>query len=176
MNNLDIIILILVLIPALIGFKKGFLKSIFSLASIILGFFLAVKFYSGFSLVVHKVISDEKTSSIVSFLSIIFLVYFAGIYIAGKLSKINKITRSLDKVLGLFLGIIKGMMLASIVILFIRTYNIISENNFRNSFTYPYVKEIAPETYKLISTLIPSGKKTFEDSTPFFKRDSTIKK
>ena len=44
MNKLDIIISVIILIPALLGLKNGLLKSIFSLAGIITGLYLATRY------------------------------------------------------------------------------------------------------------------------------------
>jgi uncharacterized membrane protein required for colicin V production len=54
MNKLDIIIVIVIAIPALIGLSKGFLRKVFSLASLILGLYLATKFNTDFTLFIMK--------------------------------------------------------------------------------------------------------------------------
>ena len=56
--------------------------------------------------------------NIISFLIIIIAVYLAGMYIASKLSKINAFTKTLDKILGLVFGVLKGLIIASLIVIF----------------------------------------------------------
>jgi membrane protein required for colicin V production len=166
MNTLDILIIVIILLLAYLGFRRGFLVSIFSLISIIVGLVLATKFHAGFALVLHKFIKDDKTLNLVSFIIIYLLVYFSGIFIASKLSKLSNFTKSFDKILGLILGVIKGLLVASLIVIFLKSFGIMGESN---SSLYPYVSRFAPDTFNLISRYMPFNKKTFEDLNTFIK-------
>lgn len=95
---------------------------------------------------------------------------------SSKLSRISKVTRTLDKLLGLAFGILKGLIVASLILIFLKSFNLISENNMKESVLYPYVNNVAPKTYDAISNVIPISKKSFEDLNPLMKKDTTIKK
>lgn len=167
MNTLDILIIVIVLLLAYYGFRRGFLVSVFSLISIVVGLVLATKFHSGFALVLHKFIKDDKALNIISFLIIYFLIYFAGIFIASKISKLSSITRSVDKILGLLLGVLKGLLVASLILILLKTVGAMSENTFRESNLYPYVSRFAPDTFDAISKILPFNKKSFDDLNSF---------
>jgi membrane protein required for colicin V production len=169
LNTLDIIILAVILSLAYLGFRRGFLLSIFSLISIIAGLVLATKFHSGVALVLTKVIKDEKTLNVISFLLIFFVIYSAGIFLASKLSKLSRFTKSFDKILGLALGLIKGLLVASLFVIFMKSFSIMGENSYRQSMLYPYVSHFAPDTFDTVSKILSFNKKSFEDLNTFFK-------
>jgi uncharacterized membrane protein required for colicin V production len=156
--------------------RNGFLKSVFSFLSFIIGFYLAVKFHSGFSLLVHKIIKDEKISDLLSFLFILIVIYSAGIFVASKISKFNVITKTFDKVAGLIFGIFKGFIVVSLILIFSKSFSLISESNIGKSTLYPYVCNAAPKTFNAVSSFIPVSKKTFDELNPFIEKDTTIKK
>jgi membrane protein required for colicin V production len=175
-NTLDIITAVIISLMAFLGFRRGFLVSVFSLISIVLGIFLATKFHSGIALVLHKFIKDEKTLNVLSFLIIFFVIYSAGIFIAGKLSKLSSITKSIDRILGTALGVIKGMLVASLILIFIKSFSLVSDSEIRTSYLFPYVSNFAPDTFDTVSKILPFNKKSFEDLNSFLKSDNQINK
>ena len=117
MNALDIIILILVLVPAAFGLGKGLIKSIFSYLSIIAGIIIALKFNSGFVLVLKPLIKDPKLVQLIIFVSVILVFYLLSVFIASKLSNMNFISEALDKIGGFIFGALKGILFASILLI-----------------------------------------------------------
>ncbi|MBI5402547.1 MAG: CvpA family protein [Ignavibacteriae bacterium] len=176
MNTIDIITAAIIITIAYLGFRRGFLVSVFSLISIIIGIVLATKFHSGIALVMQKVIKDEKTLNVISFLSIFFTVYLTGIFVANKLSKISSLTKSIDRILGAVLGALKGMLAASLILIFIRSLGIFGESEIKSSYLFPYVSNFAPDTFDAVSKLLPFNRKTFDDLNSFLKTDTQNKK
>jgi membrane protein required for colicin V production len=172
LNTLDIVILVIVLSLAYLGYRRGFLVSIFSLISIILGIILATRFHSGFALVLHKFIKDDKILNFVSFIIIFLLIYLAGIFIASKLSKISSLTKTLDKILGFVIGTVKGLIVVSLILIFLKSFGIIGGNIVRQSSLYSYVWKFAPDTFDTASKVLPFNKKSFDDLNSFLKLDS----
>lgn len=172
MNTLDVIILVIIIFLAYLGYRRGFLVSIFSLISILIGIVLATKFHAGFALVLGKLIKDTRVLNLVSFILILLLIYFAGIFIANKLSKISNFTKSFDKILGVILGGIKGLLVASLIIIFLKSFGMMGDNMFRSSSLYPYVHRFAPDTFDTVSKVLPFNRKSFDDLNSFLKLDS----
>ncbi|MCE1164847.1 MAG: CvpA family protein [Bacteroidetes bacterium] len=173
MNALDIIISILILLPAVFGLKKGLLKSVFSIAGIILGIVLAVKFNPGAALILKNVIKDPKLVQVFSFVFIILLTYLAAIFIASKLSKLNFISETLDKIGGFVFGGLKGLLSVSILLLLLDTYSVLPVSQKSNSALYPYVLNAAPSTYNAVKNALPFSRKDFDEVMNFLKSDST---
>jgi membrane protein required for colicin V production len=164
MNKLDIIIVILIAIPALIGLSKGFLRKVFSLISLILGLYLATKFNTDISLFIMKITGvSEKMSNIFSFVIIMMGIYTVGVYIAKKLSGINSLTRSVDKTLGLFIGIIQGMIIASLCVIAVNNFDLMNKETINNSKLYVFVNDFAPRTFNTIASLLPNYKSFYEE-------------
>lgn len=164
MNKLDIIIVILIAIPALIGLSKGFLRKVFSLVSLILGLYLATKFNTDLSLFIIKITGvSEKMSNIFSFVAIMMGIYTVGIYIAKKLSGMNSLTKSVDKTLGLFIGIIQGMIIASLCVIAVNNFDLMNKETVNNSKLYVFVNDFAPRTFNSIASLLPNYKSFYEE-------------
>lgn len=175
MNSLDVIILIIILVPTLLSFKKGLIKSLISLIAIILGIYLATKFHSGLALVLKRFINDEKWLDIISFSAIAVLIYSIGIFIAGKISKMNFITKTVDKAGGLAFGLFKGLLIVSILLLISNTLGLISEKDKKSSYTYNYVSAFAPGLYDFFRNNVFGSDKSFIDINDFLKKDTTVK-
>lgn len=163
MNKIDVLILIVVGIPALLGLKSGLLKNLLALAGIVLGLFLAVRFYDAFAELFRHFSFLEKISNIAAFFSIVLVFYFAGILIANKITKINFITSAVDKIAGAVFGMLQGVVIASLILLFINSFNFIPYDIINDSKFYPHVVDAAPTVFDFISKLFPSVKTFFEE-------------
>ncbi len=172
MNALDIIILILVILPAIFGLKKGLIKSILSYVSIIAGIILAVKFNSGFVLVLKPVIKDPKLVQVVIFVGIILTIYLIAIFIGSKISKMNVISETFDKAGGFIFGGLKGLLFASILLIIFDSFSFIPQNQKTASYTFPFTIQAAPSTYNLIKDILPFNKKDFDDIIKYGDTDS----
>jgi membrane protein required for colicin V production len=176
LNIVDVIILLLLGLPAFFGLKKGLLKSIFSLTSIILGIYLATRFNSNIGYILNHFIKDQKLANLVSFIIIIAFVYLVGSYIAKKLSGINSFTKTIDKFFGLIFGFLKGLILVSLLSLFFKSYDILPQKELKDSVLYPYVSQVSPYTYDFFNKLFSGSAKSFFDKNSFLVKDSTIVK
>jgi len=87
MNWLDIVIVIILAINFFVGLKAGLIKMVISLAGLILGIFLAGRFYLTLA---EKLtfISSDKAANVVAYLIILVIVMIAAAIIAWLLSKI----------------------------------------------------------------------------------------
>lgn len=164
MNTLDIITAILVLIPTLLGIKNGLLRSLFSLAGIITGLFLATRYNDKIVSMLGFIKVDPKILSLISFIAIIIITYSVLIYIANKISGINIVTKTIDKVLGVALGFLKGLIIASLfLILTTNTFNFFSKEDIDRSKLYSSIVNVAPDIYNYIQKFFPGAKNFYEE-------------
>jgi membrane protein required for colicin V production len=70
MNWLDIVVIVALVIPVFIGFKKGVIKAALTLAGLIIGVILASNFYKPFAQAL-TFITDESIANIVAFILIL---------------------------------------------------------------------------------------------------------
>tara|TARA_B100001029_G_C15042123_1_gene444412 strand:- start:118 stop:621 length:504 start_codon:yes stop_codon:yes gene_type:complete len=119
MNFIDVIILILVFFAAYRGFVNGLIKELISFLSLIIGIYVAINFSDYFeNILIEKFPNTESFVTAISFV-LVFLVVIFSLKLAGVI--INKIAKSLNlgflnKVLGLFFGASKLILIISLVL------------------------------------------------------------
>lgn len=163
----------MIILPAIFGLKKGFIKSVFSYAAIVVGIILSVKFNSGFVMILKPIIKDPKLAQVLTFILLIVFIYLLGIFIASKISKLNFVSETFDKIGGFLFGGLKGILFVSLALLLMDTFSILPKTQKKSSFLYPYVSQAAPSTYNLVKDLIPFNKKDFNDVLSYVINDST---
>lgn len=174
MNKVDFILIIIILVPTYYGFKKGFLKSVFSLIGLIAGLVLASMFHQYLIPFIKLFIIDVRFVNLISFLIILITVYFLIIFIAIRISKINTVTKTLDRISGLLLGFMKGILVASISGMIFSSFNIFSDSSMNNSYIYPKIENITPVIYKYISNNF-NGDKINNDFEKLIPKESLKK-
>lgn len=118
MNWLDIVILVMLVVPTLIGMKIGVIKMVLSLAGVIAGIVLAGRYHHLLSAQL-TFISQDSVASIVAFAIILVGVMIAAAIAAALLQKITSlillawVNHLGGAVLGLILGaLFSGALLA----------------------------------------------------------------
>ncbi|MBI2957293.1 MAG: CvpA family protein, partial [Chloroflexi bacterium] len=90
MNWLDIVLLFIFVISIIGGARSGLIKSVTSLAALILGVVLAVRFYPQFGLWLQRFIANQTGSRVVAFVIILAVVLVAGAiasYVLGRAAR-----------------------------------------------------------------------------------------
>jgi membrane protein required for colicin V production len=176
MNFLDILFIIFIVWFAYQGFKRGFIIELASLAALVLGIYAALHFsdYAADILINNFDMGPKYvplTAFIITFVVVIIVVFFIG-KILEKL--VNMVALGfLNKMAGLFFGILKAAVLISIVLLIINHFNdkLISKEKQKNSFLYAPISAIAPflwqrlEDFKLHDSRMDSVKRNVDEVT-----------
>jgi len=117
MNWLDIVIIVALIIPIFIGLMLGFIKTLLSLAGIIVGVILASNFYRELAGVL-TFISNHNTANIVAFIIILVGVMLLAILAAILLRVILRAMTLgwVDRVGGAILGFVTGAILISAIL------------------------------------------------------------
>ncbi len=111
MNWLDIILLLALLLAAFIGFRRGIIKVVLILAGLILGVFLAGRFYSSFA--DRLPIGNDTAARILAFI-IIFIAVIAAAFVLAFLLRKTIATIKLgwaDRLSGAIFGFIAGAVI-----------------------------------------------------------------
>jgi len=120
MVMLDYILLAIVLILGLFGFKKGFLETLGSLVGIVVATVVASRFYPN----VAGWFGDSNFTNIIAFLVIFSLtVKLVSLlfWVLGKLFQVITVLPFIshfDKLLGLILGLVEGILILAVVLNF----------------------------------------------------------
>jgi membrane protein required for colicin V production len=157
MNYIDIILLILLLLAAIGGFKNGFITELASLAGLILGIWGAFEFSDLTSDVLVKNFNVhwehlKLFSLIITFIVIAILVHI----VAGVVNKMVEAAMLgiLNRLAGLVFGIIKSVLVLSVVLVVFDRINsdvtIIHEDKINESRLYKPIRNLAPSIFPFI--------------------------
>lgn len=154
MNAFDILLAILLVFGLVTGYFKGFIVEISSLASLILGIYVAMHFSHFLANILNKV-SDIQPSlvQIISFAGTFFLVVL-GIGLAGKF--FTKLAEKihlgfLNNILGAVFGLVKIALIVSIVLIVFDKLNstipFVSKEKVDNSTLYEPIKNFGTKVF-----------------------------
>lgn len=164
MNWLDILIAVLVTIPAFFGYRKGFLRKLFGLLGLLVGFFLAVRFYANlFDLLSKFIKSDPVIVKVLSFLIIIGAIYGIGVWLATFMSGVNSGTKKLDKISGAIMGFVQGVVVTSVLLVNMASLGMPEQHTRDTSLLYSSVYKVAPAIFDRIIVATPGIKTTYEE-------------
>jgi len=170
MNWLDVIILGIIILFIIRGWKKGLFQEIFTLGGIIGGIIVALNKYE----TLGKVISNEldfislKMGKIISF-TFIFIGIALFCTIAGALIhkwSQHSLAKGLDRGGGLLLGLFEGSIICSLILVFLININVSPFSEKLSKWTEkstlsPYLMEGGPFIYDKIVSLVPGETKKF---------------
>lgn len=124
MNWLDIIIILVLVIPTLIGLKTGLIKTVLPLVGIVLGIFLAGRFYGSMAGWLSSWLESPSQSKIAAFAIIFVLVMVAMLVFATVLSRFLKLVLLgwLDRLGGMVFGLAIGGLVSSALLAVITKY------------------------------------------------------
>jgi membrane protein required for colicin V production len=157
MNYIDIILVILLLLAAISGYRKGFIVELASLAALILGIWGAFEF----SDITSKFLVENFNvhwqhlriiSLIITFVVIVILVNIVA-------NVVNKMVEAamlgfLNRLAGLVFGVLKSMLILSVLLVIFeridRDVNLISDEKKEDSKLYKPIRNFAPNVFPFI--------------------------
>ena len=119
MNYIDAIIIILLVIAALLGVWKGFVRQLFGLAALFLGLYCAWRFSDFAASYLSQWIGKNETAVAIISFAVTFIVVLLGVVLAGKLADriVKIVTLGLfNRLLGLLFSVVKMAFILSICI------------------------------------------------------------
>ncbi len=121
----DICFIVIILVFAIMALKKGFIKELFSKASVIVGLAVAIFLAPKLDSYVSQTISNSVLSISLSFFLIFIVVFLALSIIQHFVSKVfeGEIMKGLDRTLGFILGVVEGLVVVIFVISVLKVQN-----------------------------------------------------
>jgi len=157
MNYIDIVLVILLLLAAISGFKKGLIVELASLAALILGIWGAFEFSDiTAEFLVENFNWNWDHLNVVSFV-ITFVVIVILVHIIG--SVINKMIEVamlgfLNRLAGIVFGVVKSALILSVILVDFdridRDVNILSKEKKADSRLYQPIRDFAPTIFPFI--------------------------
>lgn len=177
MNIVDIVIILLIVVGALVGFKRGFIKSVVIFLGTILVFYLAFKFKSPVATFLYKNFpffdfNGLKSLNLLLYEGIAFILLLVGLFIllkvlilvSGIIEAILKMTVILaipSKILGLIVGALHSYVIIYIVLL-ILSFPMFSIKSVQESRGRQIMLEYTPLLSKVTDKTIITLDKVFE--------------
>jgi membrane protein required for colicin V production len=154
MNSLDLTLLLIIGVSLMVSTFRGAVREIFSLGGVIAGFILASHYYTKMSLGVLRLTSYPEINNIISFLVIFIFSAVLISFIGGMFSHaVNKSGfKVLNTLLGTFIGAVKGVLIASLVLYALLVFLPADSGMFVKSKTFPYAVRLS----KFISPIGPT--------------------
>ncbi len=154
MSYFDIIFLIFLVWSGYKGFVKGFIKSLASLAALVLGIYGAIHF-SGWSaaLISHHFNINAEILPLIAFAATFILIIIGIHLLAGLLDKLMKSIALgfINQIAGLLFGILKAGFILSIILVLINKINehypFIPEEQKEQSYLYVPLSSLAPTIF-----------------------------
>lgn len=171
MTTLDIILIIPIAFFAIMGFIKGFIVQIATLAGLILGIMVAYLFSDCLSSIICKYMEINTTvltliSFTIIFVIVVLLTVMLGKFIEGiiKMSALSIVNR----LAGSLLGVFKASIILSYALLLISTFDvknkIITPEDEKESMLYSYIMPVSAYAntlyYKAKGTIFEAFRET----------------
>ena len=119
---LDLVFLSIVVLFAVLGVVRGFIKELFARGAPVLGLWAAVLLYRRVNEFFEPYIKIHILSLIVSFLMVFIVVYIILMIVRNIVSGIfgGEILKGLDRILGFAFGIVEGLALVALLLILLQ--------------------------------------------------------
>jgi membrane protein required for colicin V production len=167
----DIIYLLVLVLAAWNGYRKGFVLGVFSLVAVIIGLAAAMKL----SVVAADWLDDRVNIAkewlpVISFLLVFFLVLLLVRLGAKAIEGAMRLAMMgwVNRVAGAILYVVLYTIVFSIVTFYLVQAGVISTGTISNSLTYEFVQPWGPRVINAFGDIIPWFRDMFAELTEFF--------
>jgi membrane protein required for colicin V production len=125
MNWLDYVLLSIMVVTAIVGIFKGFVKQVIGLVAVVAGLILACVYYERTALVFQTLVKNQLVSNFLGFLLIFVVVLVAGGILGHLLTKAMIGPLALfNRLLGAFFGFVKAVLICGILLFALVSFEI----------------------------------------------------
>ena len=173
MNPFDILVVVIVAFTLIRGIFRGLVKELSSIIGVLAGFYAAYTYYPNLAQVLARWISNVGYLNILSFLiifsTILIIVSVMGVIIKYLLN--IAFLGWLDRICGAGFGLIKGLLIVSILLISFTAFLPKGAPVIRDSLFAPHVARISENLAKVVSKTM---KQQFNDKLSDLKRSWQI--
>ena len=142
---IDVLIIGFLLLSALISYNRGGFKTVFSIISWFVAFYLATNYFSHFSHYFEFFSEDLTVLTWISRAAIFALVLLIGAVISNIINHlfiINSASNGINKLLGIIIGVFLGLLIILLILLLISLTGYINHSVFANSKLLPHLLDL----------------------------------
>lgn len=164
MNILDIIILVIVFIGFILGFKDGFVRKLVGLVGFALAIFLSIKFAVQAGKIIESISStDFYLAEIMGGVIIFILIIIIFAFLKRVIHPFDKVNNFINQLIGGIVGGIQILYFASAVFFLLHIFNVPEKSSADKSYLYNKVYSIIPVTIDYISNYISQPKELIKE-------------
>ncbi len=136
MSGIDYAVLGIIVLSAVIGVWRGFVREALSLAIWVLAFWLAYAGAGSAEVYLRGWISDQSLRLVVGFVLLFLLVHIAGFVVSRLLSTLIRSIglKGVDRVAGAGFGFVRGAVVVAAIILVVRLTPLVDEPVWQQSY------------------------------------------
>ncbi len=153
MNPFDIIIIVILGYSLVRGIFRGLVKEVSSIIGVLGGFYAAYTYYNKLAKLIASLIRETAYLNILSFL----IIFCSVLIIVGILGVIIKYLLNIaflgwvDRIGGVCLGLVKGILIASILFITLTAFLPKGSAFLKNSMLAPHVSWVSEKMAKVVS-------------------------
>jgi uncharacterized membrane protein required for colicin V production len=168
---LDIIIIILLVLSAFGGWRKGAISIVGSIIILIAAILLASAFGSEFGKAIGA--GNSILRPVIGFFLLFLILFIVGQFVKRFLTPKRGVLAGADKFFGVILGVLRAILLLGLVFAFLRIFEIPSTKTANESRTYPLILK---SSSLMVSQLKPLAGHLSNDVFESMPSDSLKKK
>ncbi len=125
MNWLDFVLLAIILVTAVVGIFKGFVRQVIGLVAVVAGLILACLYYEQTAGVFMTFVKNQLVSNFLGFLLIFVVVLIAGAILGHLFTKAMKGPLAfVNRLFGAIFGVIKAVLICGILVFALVSFEI----------------------------------------------------
>jgi membrane protein required for colicin V production len=160
MNWVDIVVALILLLFFIAGIRKGLIREVSGLVSIIAAFILGITGAPIWSdIMVDRLKIPPSVATLVAFILIFILVFILVRALGNLLFKVVRATPldALDRLGGGFIGTVKGALIISLVLVFLGLFTLpeVFYEEMNDSWSAAPLRAVAPSLYRFAKGAIP---------------------
>lgn len=152
MNYIDYILISIIIIGFILGYKDGLVRKVIGLLGLITAILLAINFSGELGIHLSPMFNDEDyLAKIISGI----VIFFATILLFSILKRLihpsDKVNKFVNQLLGGIAGTIQIVFITSVFLLLFNVISIPNEEDIKDSLLYSAVYDVIPTTIDLIA-------------------------
>jgi membrane protein required for colicin V production len=174
LNILDVIIIVLVAIGFILGFKDGFVRKIIGLLGFIIASYSAIKLAASFGRTIESVFKIEfYFAEIIGGILIFLVIILLTSIIKRVVHPFDKVNNTINQLIGGVVGVIQVLFFLSALFLLLNVFNQPSEKLTSKSYLHGKVLNIIPAVINYVKDYTPETKKIIKDYINDKDKDTT---
>ncbi len=151
MNYIDYILIAIILIGFILGYKDGLVRKVIGLLGLVVAVFLAITYSSNLGDYLAPMFNNENyLAKIVSGIVIFFATLLVFAIIKRLIHPSDKVNKFVNQLLGGIAGTLQIVFITSVFLLILNTISIPSEDDVKKSILYSSIYSVVPTTIDLI--------------------------